>query len=113
MEFKEWVELWYNAVRHPRSTFKKQKNKANYEDGAVNIISESVISQVLAVVSTWALVLIITNFVGISIEELISQAAQRGNLFLGGVDLELVPINIVINFVVALIIGIVSWFVFG
>ncbi len=113
MEFKDWIELWFNAVRHPRSTFKKWKSRANYEDGAVNIISSVVIGQVLTAVSIWLLAFAITGLLGINIDDLIAGSQQRGIFSTASADLTFVPLNIVINFVIALAIGLGSWFIFG
>lgn len=104
MTLKERINLWYNAVRHPLATFKKQKSHADYEEGAINVISGSVIGQVLRIVTTAILIFAAISLTRIGAEELFEKAVMRPTI-IGSFT----PLSIVLEFVVGLAAATISW----
>jgi len=56
MNIKERLTLWLNAIKDPKKTFAAQKRKADFKEGAINIVIGGLIAGIIAGIYTGALV---------------------------------------------------------
>ncbi len=109
MNFNERIKLWYDAIRHPVLTFKKQKPRANIEEGVINVVSSAILSKLLSLVTTAVFLVFSANALSGDVPEGFWTSFMEGSGGMFSGDFVVSPVLLVFNILIGLALLLAGW----